>query len=113
MNEIMRRLLEKVSVEELYDEIKLDDTLMYNLSMWFIKNNKKVFIQTMRGLFKGIVEGNNTPLKEELKQYILNMDGEYEFSINKKKKARASTVTTKSTVASDPCARVYKPTNGC
>lgn len=109
MNEIMKRLFEKVSVKDLYDEVKNDDNMVYNLGVIFFNSNKKIFIQTVRDLFKEIVDGDNESLKRKLKNSILEMDGEYEFSINKKKKARVSTTSSIICTDTDPCARGYTP----
>jgi len=104
MNDIMKRLLEKISVKDLFDEVKGDDKLIYNLGMTYFQSNRKVFIKTVIALFNEIVNGDDESLKKKLKEYIIEMDEDLEFSINKKKKAKAAT-STKSKIDDDPCSR--------
>lgn len=95
---LLNKILDKVPLKDLYDEIKDNPKMIYNLGI-VIAAKKDIFCKLIHTFMIEAIASGNPELVQFLKTSIINMDGKETVSINDVVKR----TTTTSTEASDSC----------
>lgn len=98
-NVLLNKILDKVPLKDLYDEIKDNPKMVYNLGI-VIASKKDIFCKLIHAFMIEAIASGNKEITQFLKTAILNMDGNENISINDVIK-RTAPKTTKSDP--DPC----------
>ena len=96
---LLNKILDKVPLKDLYDEIKNNPKMIYNLGI-IIVSKKDIFCKLIHAFMIEAIASGNPELVQFLKTAIINMDGNETFSINDVVK-RTTAKPTKSDP--DPC----------
>lgn len=107
---LAKKILDKLSLKDLYDEIKSNDQMIYNLGTIFAAKKKSLFCKLMREVIeKAIKAEDSNELTEFFKTEIIEMDGPETISINSVTKRKTATsplpLSSSKSVESDPCSR--------
>lgn len=109
--ELAKKVLERLSLEELYNEIKDNNNAIYTIGLIIASKNKVLFCEVIRDLFeKTITLSKNEKLIEYFKSIIIEMD-EQVVSIPVNEIIRKNTInnivstTQKSDL--DPCSKPW------
>lgn len=92
MNKLLiQKLLKKVSLKELFDEIREEDDLVFALGTIIAQKQRDLFLRLIRSIVQEVIASQDAKLCEFLKTEILNMDGKEKFSVNEVSRKRVST----------------------
>lgn len=103
---LVEKILNRLTLSDLYEEIKDNDQLILALGIVLAKKKPSIFISIIREFVERHVknEGNES-VRKFLKEEIINMDGTESVSINETVKRKVSTTNPKPSTISDPCSR--------
>ena len=105
---LLNKILDKVSLKDLYDEIKNNPKMIYNLGI-IIASKKDIFCKIIHNFMLEAIASGSLELVQFLKTAIINMDGNETFSANDLIKR-----TTKSTNSNDnPCGGGFGSSRSC
>ena len=112
MNKVLiNKLLTKLSLKDLYDEIDSNDHLVCVLGMILASKKPILFANLIRDFVKSvIINGPDKELENFLKIEIISMDGSEEIFINKTIKKAA---VKKPPIDDDPCSRGFGSIRSC
>lgn len=80
---LIEKLLNRLTLKELFDEIKSDNGAMLLIVDYFKEKNPKILINLIREFIDNCAAGNDEKLQLILKQAIIEMDSPGGVSINK------------------------------
>lgn len=73
-NILIKSVMNKISLKDLYDEVKNDELMIYNLGLIFVKKKKTFFTDMIRNLIKDAIKDNNDELLEFFKKELIEME---------------------------------------
>ena len=100
---LLQKILAKLSLKDLYDEIKDNDQLVFSLGILFASKKKSLFCAMIRDVIQNTIKTGSSDLADFFKTEIVNMDGSEGISINNVTKRKVTTSNKSQTPASDPC----------
>jgi hypothetical protein len=81
--ELYKKLLTKMSLKDLFNEIKTDETLLTKLALSLFKKRPKLLVKIISETIQNIITDNNEELSNLVKEEIIELDNSAEISINK------------------------------
>ena len=122
-NELARKILDKLSLKDLYDEIKDNDNMIYEIGKILVIKKKVTFCKLIRLLIEDSIKSKDKDMSEFFKEEIINMDGTNNLSVNETAKRKVSTSTKPVHIPavmtpmpsgnSDPCGSSRRLTPSC
>ena len=101
---LLQKILAKLSLKDLYDEIKDNDQLVFSLGILFVSKKKSLFCAMIRDVIQNTIKTGSSDLADFFKTEIVNMDGSEEISINDVSKKKVTTSSeSQIPTAADPC----------
>ena len=108
---LIDKMLQKISLKELYDEIKDNDVLLLNLGMAILKHQKLQFASMIRKHIEYLIDNekssaNNADIVNIVKNLILNLDTVSDSAnLIVKNKISKSSKPVNTSISDDPCGR--------
>lgn len=107
-NVILKKILKKVSLKDLYDEIKNNDKAILALGTIILSKKKDLFVSWIKIFIETVIKSGDEDVEAFLKEEILNMDGD-SISVNSVSKRKvassAQPISTSIKADPDPCSR--------
>ena len=98
MNNILaKKILEKLSLKDLYNEIKDSPDMIYNLGTILVFSQKALFCEIIKDLVENTIKSGDVTLTKFFKTEIINMDGPETLSVNAAVKRRVAQTPASST----------------
>lgn len=113
---LIKKLLDKFSLKDLYDEIKNNDKMIYTIGIALASKKKSVFCSFIRGIIEDTISSGNHDMSDFFKAEIIEMDGCEELSINNTAKRKISTSSkpvATSSADTDACGRGFVSRSTC
>jgi hypothetical protein len=101
---LVKKLLAKLSLKDLYDEIKSSDSVMCSLGLTIYAKNPALFAKLMRALVEETIKQNDPKMTDFLKAEIISLDGSESLSVNRVSKQKIL-ATPKPSYIDDPCVK--------
>jgi hypothetical protein len=111
MNKLLiEKLLGKLTLNDLYEEVKGSDQVIFHIGMMLAKKNPAVFVDLIRKFVEQHVNNQaDAKMRKFLRDEIIDMDGVNDVSINSAAKRKvvssATPVQASSSALYDPCSR--------
>ncbi|CAB4196890.1 hypothetical protein UFOVP1290_410 [uncultured Caudovirales phage] len=107
-NELAKKILEKLSLKDLYNEIKDNDNMIYALGKILVLKKKVTFCKFIRLLIEESIQSKDKDMIEFFKEEIINMDGTENLSVNHatKRKVAESVKPIVTSVSNNSCGSI-------